>query len=156
MKKRMKKQDARKVASDNKFPALEIMYMWDTRFFHTSITKHEKYFRRNKSVSLVYRWFAIRHQRHDRQPIHTMAHDFSNVFARFNHDSHYDNFFIGIKKDFSFRLIWKIRSCMRGARACSKSRDDRPLPPMCVPAQDPIEQALTPRDDVEAKKKEKE
>lgn len=62
--KKDKKQDARKVASDNEFPALEIMCMWDTRFFHTSITKHEKYFRRNKSVSLVYRWFVTRHQCH--------------------------------------------------------------------------------------------
>lgn len=87
---------------------------------------------------------------------HDEIHDFSNVSARSNHDSHQYSFFIGIKKDFSFRSIWKIRSCMRGARACSESRDDRPLPPMCVPAQDPIEQALTPRDDVEAKKREKE
>mgnify|MGYP004576814635 CR=1 FL=1 len=49
---------------------------------------------------------------------------------------------------------WRAR-----ARVCgSKSRDegDRPPPPVCVPAQDPIEQALTPRDDVGANERETE
>lgn len=53
-----------------------------------------------------------------------------------------------------------MAACVARARACgSNSRDEGdspPPPPVCVPAQDPIEQTLTPRDDVGANKRDNE